>query len=96
MAITDFVGSGRTVSENNEQLAELTAQKCKGDLSRLMLTTAHEIQTQFISAMNRTYMQVATGALDYDTALKNSLRELADEGVKCVINQQGKENEIQP
>ena len=90
MAITDFVGSGRTVSENNEQLLELTVQKCKGDLSRLTLTTAHESQKFFINSMNKAYMQVATGAFDYDTAIKNSLRELADEGLTCVINQRGR------
>ena len=69
--------TGRTVSAPNAQAMLSIIQKCYSDLSRLTLTTAVTTQTEFVQQANRVYMNVQSGAFDYDTAMKDAADELA-------------------
>ncbi len=55
-------------------------QKCAGDLHNLTLTTANTAQQAYIQASNLAYMQVASGTMDYNTAIRHAIRSAADDG----------------
>lgn len=82
--------TGRTVSASNAQSMLSTIQKCHSDLSRLTLTTAATTQTQFVQEANRVYMDVQSGAFDYDTAMKSAADSLAKQGIRAVQYENGK------
>src|SRR5574344_542614 len=82
--------TGRTVSAPNAQAMLSTIQKCHSDLSRLTLTTAATTQTQFVREANRVYMNVQSGAFDYDTSMKDAADELAKRGITTVQYENGK------
>lgn len=82
--------TGRTVSTPNAQQMLSTIQKCHSDLSRLTLTTATTTQTQFVREANRVYMNVQSGAFDYDTAMKDAADELAKRGITTVQYENGR------
>src|SRR5574344_1236472 len=82
--------TGRTVSTPNAQQMLSTIQKCHSDLSRLTLTTAATTQTQFVQQANRVYMNVQSGAFDYDTSMKDAADELAKRGITTVQYENGK------
>lgn len=82
--------TGRTISAPNAQAMLSTIQKCHSDLSRLTLTTAATSQTQFVREANRVYMNVQSGAFDYDTAMKDAADELAKRGITTVQYENGR------
>lgn len=81
---------GRTVSEPNAQQILATIQKNHSDLSRLTLTTAATTEQKFVQQANRVYMNVQSGAFDYDTAMKSACNDLAKDGVTTVQYMNGK------
>jgi len=82
--------TGRTVSAPNAQAMLSTIQKCHSDLSRLTLTTAAASQQQFVQQANRVYMDVQSGAFDYNTAMKSAADELSKRGITTVRYENGK------
>ena len=81
--------TGRMVSSPNAQAMLSTIQKCHSDLSRLTLTTAATSQEQFVLEANRVYMNVQSGAFDYDTAMKSATDELSKKGITTVQYENG-------
>ena len=81
---------GRTISAPNAQAMLSTIQKCHSDLSRLTLTTAATSQQQFVREANRVYMNVQSGAFDYDTAMKDAADALAKRGITTVQYENGR------
>jgi len=81
--------TGRMVSSPNAQAMLSTIQKCHSDLSRLTLTTASTSQEQFVLEANRVYMNVQSGAFDYDTAMKSASDELSKKGITTVQYENG-------
>ena len=81
---------GHGVSDINAQVMLASIQKTRADLSRLTITTAYTTEQQFVSVANAAYMQVVTGAFDYDTAMKNACNKLAADGVTGVQYRNGK------
>ena len=84
----DALGHG--VSDINAQVMLASIQKTRADLSRLTITTAYTTEQQFVNVANAAYMQVVTGAFDYDTAMKNACNKLAADGVTGVQYRNGK------
>ena len=82
--------TGRTVSAPNAQAMLSLIQKCHSDLVRLTLTTAATTQTEFVHQANRVYMNVQSGAFDYDTAMKSAANELARGGITAVQYENGR------
>lgn len=82
--------TGRTVSAPNAQAMLSTIQKCHSDLSRLTLTTAKTTQQQFVREANRVYVNVQSGAFDYNTAMKSAADELSKRGITTVQYNNGK------
>lgn len=82
--------TGRKVSAPNAQQMLATIQKCHSDLERLTLTTAATTQSQFVKQANRVYMDVQSGAFDYDSAMKSAADELSKRGITTVQYENGK------
>ncbi len=55
-------------------------EKCLGELSNLTLTTANTSQQAYITACSNAYMQVSSGAFDYNTAVRNAVKAAAENG----------------
>src|SRR5574344_1286933 len=53
-------------------LLKNTLNKTNGSLYNLTLTTANTSQQKFIDVCNDAYMQISSGAFDYNTAIKKS------------------------
>lgn len=58
--------------------------KCSGDLSNLTLTTANTAQQAYITACNNAYMQISSGAFEYNTAIRNAVKAVAVEGTEVL------------
>lgn len=80
-----FEATGRTISDNNAQMMLTTIKKTHEDLSRLTLTSAEVTNKTFLKQANNAYMQVTSGAFDYDTAMKMAANEIAKNGVTTMI-----------
>lgn len=78
--------TGRTVSDNNAQAMLATIQKTKQDLTHLTLSTAEVTNKTFLAQANATYMQVTSGAFDYDTAMKQAANEISKQGLTTMIS----------
>lgn len=80
---------GQDVSAVNAQMMLASIQKTRSDLSRLTITTAYTTETQFIQQANNAYMQVVSGAFDYDSAMRNACNNLAERGITAVQYRNG-------
>lgn len=70
------------VKQSPAMLAMLRAgyEKCGQTLHNLTLTIANTSQTAYIQACDRAYMQVTSGAFDYNTAIRRAVEELSQAG----------------
>ena len=66
------------------QIIQSGVQKTGGTLKNLTLTTANMTQTAFVNALDRAYMQVSTGSLDYNAAIRQAIRDTAQSSLSIV------------
>lgn len=59
-------------------------RKTGGVMRNLTMTTALDAQNAFIEAADLAYMQISTGAFDYNSAIRHAVTDLADRGIKTV------------
>jgi len=55
--------------------------KTNGTLKNLTLTSANSAQSVLIQSLDNTYMQVASGAFDYNTAIFNAVKNITTNGL---------------
>ena len=67
--------------------------KTNGTLYNLTLTTAEAAQDAFIGALDLAYMQVSSGAFDYNTAIRSAIKDVAKNGIS-VINYTGRRDRL--
>lgn len=70
--------------KTRKDFAEEKAIKVFSGLQRLTMTIADTSSSQFVNVANKVYMQVSTGAFDYDKAFKMGVDELARQGLYTV------------
>lgn len=63
-----------------KQVLEAGYKKTLGTMRNLVSTTAITTQKAFISACDRAYMQVSSGAFSYQQAIRMAVKNLADSG----------------
>lgn len=56
----------------------------KGLFKNLTKTTASAGQTQFVNALDKAWLQINSGAFDYNTAIRNAIKDLTRQGLKAV------------
>lgn len=59
-------------------LLKNTLNKTNGSLYNLTLTTANTSQEKFIEVCNDAYMQISSGAFDYNTAIRKAIKQFGD------------------
>ena len=63
---------------NMLNLLKNTLNKTNGSLYNLTLTTANTTQEKFINVCDEAYMKIASGAFDYNSAIKQAVKQFAD------------------
>lgn len=63
-----------------KQVLDAGYRKTLGTMRNLVSTTANTTQTAFLQACDRAYMQVSSGAVSYQDAIRMAVRNLADGG----------------
>lgn len=71
----------------NRQLQKIIAaelEKTNNLFENLTKTTANTASRQFENALDRAYMQVVSGAFDYNTAVRTAIKDLAQKGIASI------------
>lgn len=63
--------------------------KTKGIFRNLTKTTANTATKQFENALDQAYMQITTGAFDYNAAIRTAVKDLAKQGVGAIAYPSG-------
>jgi AraC-like DNA-binding protein len=59
-------------------------QRTAGAMRNLTATTAISGQEAFINAADLAYMQISTGAFDYNTAIREAVKQVASDGLQVI------------
>lgn len=79
------------VNDNPALLNLLNAgyQQTAGTFANITATTANTATQQFERALDRAWLQVSSGAFDYQTVLRRTVDALAKEGIKAILYPSG-------
>ena len=72
------------LSYSMKQVLGATAENTSQKLARLTRTTAQHSEQLFLDAMNKTYMQVATGVKSYDQAINDAVKEISPKAAQVI------------
>jgi len=75
------------------QVLEAGLRKTNNVMQNLTLTTASAGQDAFINAADLAYMQVSSGSFDYNSAIRQAVKSVADQGLE-VINFSGRHDQL--
>lgn len=75
---------GLGTSKELQKVLQAGLTKTANTFKNLTRTTAHTATRQFENALDRAYMQIITGGMDYNTAIRSSVKELSRQGVTAV------------
>lgn len=81
--------AGQTVSAINDSIAlrnllTAGAKQTNGTMANITATTANTATGQFERALDRAWLQTASGAFDYKTAVRRCVADLASTGLEAV------------
>ena len=65
-------------SQNLQNLLNAGYRQTTGTWKNLTATTANTVSRQFEDALDRAWLQVSSGAFDYQTAIRRAIRDLAE------------------
>lgn len=68
--------------------------KTNGVLNNLTLTTAISTQTAFIHASDQAYLAITTGTLDYNSAIRQAIKNVAAGGLKTINYASGHQDSL--
>lgn len=60
-----------------------------GAFENLTRTTARTAAKQFENALDRAWLQIASGGFDYNTAIRNAIKDLARQGIEAITYPSG-------
>lgn len=85
------------ISASRDLQAVLQAgyEKTAGQFLNLTKTTANTATFQFERALDRAYMQITMGGFDYNTAIRNTIKDLSKDGVGAIRYPSGKVDSIE-
>lgn len=69
--------------------------KTAGTFANLTLTTARTATQQFERALDRAYMQITLGGMDYNTAIRSAIKALSADGMGAIRYPSGKVDSIE-
>ena len=77
----DYRNKTFKLSESQYKILNQGLKSTDKTLKNLTNTIAFQSQQMYVNAVDSAYMQVASGAIDYATAIKNAVQNLADAGI---------------
>lgn len=77
----DYRNKTFKLSESQYKILNQGLKSTDKTLRNLTNTIAFQSQQMYVNAVDLAYMQVASGAIDYSTAIKNIVQNLADAGI---------------
>ncbi|WP_317853803.1 phage minor capsid protein [Chakrabartyella piscis] len=85
------------ISASKELQSILSAgySKTNATFSNLVRTTAVTGSNQFRNALDKAYMQITMGGMDYNTAIRNAIKELSKDGLGAVTYASGKVDSLE-
>lgn len=94
-----YIKAGMKPIPLNQSAAMLDVMKAglertASTLRNLTLTTAITGQNAFIRAADLAYMQVATGAFDYNTAIRQAIKEVSEQGITVINYASGRQDQL--
>jgi hypothetical protein len=82
------------LSPQMARILSIGAQKTSGLLRNLVQTTAISAQQLFMDVTDLAYMQVSTGTLDYNTAIREAIKEASSKGLEVIYFESGHRDKI--
>ena len=84
-----------SASEDLQKILQAGYEKTSGTFRNLTLTTARTATHQFEQALDRAYMQITLGGMDYNTAIRSTIKQLSAEGVGAIRYPTGRTDTIE-
>lgn len=84
-----------SASEDLQSVLQAGFEQTNGEFINLTKTTARTATMQFERALDRAYMQIALGGMDYNTSIRNAIKQLSADGVGAVKYPSGKVDSIE-
>lgn len=84
-----------SASEDLQKILQAGYEKTAGAFRNLTLTTARTAAHQFEQALDRAYMQITFGGMDYNTAIRSTIKQLSAEGVGAIRYPTGRTDTIE-
>lgn len=69
-----------------QRTMEAAAEKCRGEIGNLTLTTAIATQQEYMQTLNAAYMKVTSGAFSYQEAIRQAIRDAAVKGTSVMYD----------
>lgn len=67
-----------------QQVLKSGAKQTKQLFENLTQTTANTVSKQFENALDKAWLNISSGAVDYNTAIENTVKSLTEKGLKVV------------
>lgn len=84
-----------SASEDLQKILQAGYEKTSGTFRNLTLTTARTAAHRFAQALDRAYMQITLGGMDYNTAIRSTIKQLSAEGVGAIRYPTGRTDTIE-
>lgn len=84
-----------SASEDLQSVLQAGFEQTNGEFISLTKTTARTATMQFEMALDRAYMQIALGGMDYNTSIRNAIKRLSADGVGAIKYPSGKVDSIE-
>lgn len=84
-----------SASEDLQKILQAGYEKTSGTFRNLTRTTARTAAHQFAQALDRAYMQITFGGMDYNTAIRSTIKQLSTEGVGAIRYPTGRTDTIE-
>jgi hypothetical protein len=82
------------LSPTMAQVLAAGLRKTNGLVKNLTMTTAINAQHSFIQAADLAYMQVASGAMSYDQAIRAAVQDVAEKGLNTINYASGRKEQL--
>ena len=84
-----------SASEDLQKVLQAGYEKTSGTFRNLTRTTARTAAHRFAQALDRAYMQITLGGMDYNTAIRSTIKQLSAEGVGAIRYPTGRMDTIE-
>lgn len=81
----DYRGKEMELSESQLKILNNAVKMTDKELKNFTKTIAYSSQQNYVDALDEMYLQVGTGAVDYQTAFRQTTNNLAEQGVKLPL-----------